>query len=534
MEDIHKDRSSEMVSAGSSEGLVLHRIEPTLRQPLNRTYFWGQAFQKGERFSFPVSKGYAEERKIIGEGGIQFFDELSTKGLEFLKLAFKELGEAKQSGEERMVPVKLSDELQRWREEQHEAGHTLPSKGYGLTRASDEVIERLHMADFPPSLLTNGAIYGCGFANMLIGAYDAETLYSTYCNDMCFYYEHNYHRVFPEFEALVRGDADRVRTASMPGARERVAATDFALLYIRGKVALEEQYKTALANRTVRMNRREAIFLFCCESSIWGMAAEAIARGYDAAGVLSDFVFSSPGTDVVDVGSDLQNSEAFNSFLNTADITDAGVVSEPALRRVYDAYAHSGARMFTQRWSESGARLCATLYTWHIQNNRHGFFRRALLGYPRSRRVDDAVEQREGDFCEVFDEDLRTTGFSRPLQDACDGGDPCDHVRQRIDARANTCADDGTLMARLWWLLATGPVEYIRGGVLSQEREEKLGEDLRLAMADMYALGLIDELSWLMSHAGHHAWQVNRMFEAAMFGSLLDDGGLRGKLDRKN
>lgn len=38
-------------------------------------------------------------------------------------------------------------------------------------------------------------------------------------------------------------------------------------------------------------------------------------------------------------------------------------------------------------------------------------------------------------------------------------------------------------------------------------------------------------MAWLITHAGHHAWQVNRLYEAAMYGSLLDGGGLRGKLD---
>jgi hypothetical protein len=59
-----------------------------------------------------------------------------------------------------------------------------------------------------------------------------------------------------------------------------------------------------------------------------------------------------------------------------------------------------------------------------------------------------------------------------------------------------------------------------------------MAERLRVAVAKGVSLGLVDELSWLLSHASHHAWQVNRLFEMAMFGSLLDDGGLEGKLDR--
>ena len=78
----------------------------------------------------------------------------------------------------------------------------------------------------------------------------------------------------------------------------------------------------------------------------------------------------------------------------------------------------------------------------------------------------------------------------------------------------------------------TDPMEYVKGGEVDVEREERLVDDLGLAMASAYAGGWFIELTWLCSHASHHAWQVNYMFEAAMFGSLLDDGSLSGKLDR--
>lgn len=51
-------------------------------------------------------------------------------------------------------------------------------------------------------------------------------------------------------------------------------------------------------------------------------------------------------------------------------------------------------------------------------------------------------------------------------------------------------------------------------------------------MCQAYSQGLADEVAWLLAHASQHAWQVDYLFEAAMFGSLLDDEGLRGKLDR--
>lgn len=256
------------------------------------------------------------------------------------------------------------------------------------------------------------------------------------------------------------------------------------------------------------------------------MASEAMVRGFDSAAVMSDMIFSSPGTDVVDVGSDLNNSEILNAFLNTADITSTGLVTEEALRNIYDAYAHTGARMLCERWSEPLARMCATLYTWHIQNDRHQFFRRALLGYPKARKI--ATEPREADFDEAFDSELRTTGFSRPLKGACNGGDSCDQVEALLGAHGQS---DGVL-PELWWCLVTGPMQYVSRGVIDLRVEDDLAERLRLGMARTYSLGLVDEMTWLLAHASHHAWQVNRLFESAMFGSLLDDGGLRGKLDR--
>ena len=162
---------------------------------------------------------------------------------------------------------------------------------------------------------------------------------------MAVYWEHGYHHVFPSLELL--------------------------LWYIQVKIALEDRYKRHLTNLSARLSRRNAQIIALSESSLLGMAAEATMRGFDPGGVMSDLVFSSPGTHVVDVGYDLVNSEVMNSFLNVTDITDTGVASEDVLRRVYDAYAATGARLLTRRWHEPVARMCAALYTWHIQNVRH-------------------------------------------------------------------------------------------------------------------------------------------------------------------
>jgi hypothetical protein len=240
---------------------------------------------------------------------------------------------------------------------------------------------------------------------------------------------------------------------------------------------------------------------------------------------MADMVFSCPATDVVDVGSDLENSEIMNSFLNTADITDTGIVTEEVLRRVYDAYAHTSARIFVDRWAEPSARMNAQLYKWHILNDRHRFYRLAVLGYHKTRKV--FPPQREADFDEAFDERLHTTGFSRPLKSACNGGDPCDAVERLAEQ-----SELNSLVYDVWWALVTDPMEYVRTGEVDQKREDDLVDRLGYLLAFAYSKGLFLELTWLCSHASHHAWQVNYMFEASMFGSLLDSGALVGMLDR--
>lgn len=94
---------------------------------------------------------------------------------------------------------------------------------------------------------------------------------------------------------------------------------------------------------------------------------------------------------------------------------------------------------------------------WHIANDRHMLFRRALLGWPKARKS-PARPQREADFDEVFDADFRTTGFSRPLDPEydCDGEETCHHVRRFLLDRQD---EDQVLLGALWWSLVTGPLE---------------------------------------------------------------------------
>lgn len=153
--------------------------------------------------------------------------------------------------------------------------------------------------------------------------------------------------------------------------------------------------------------------------------------------------------------------------------------------------------------------------------------RRAILGYPKARKTPS--EQREGDLDEVMDADFRTTGFSRPLKTGCNGEHTCDAVENVIKGHGSK-----DLLAGLWFCLVTAPLGYVSAGVINQNREDEIIESISLTLARVYSLGLVDELSWFLGHASFHAWQVNHLFEAAMFGSLLDDGALVGKLDRKD
>ncbi|KAL9116204.1 MAG: hypothetical protein Q9227_000575 [Pyrenula ochraceoflavens] len=491
-------------------------------------YFWGNGYFKHlSRNLFPMHTGYNEAREIIGKGDVESLEKITRQSMEFLTGAFGTLCNSASCNETALIRLNLSAELQDWRDQQHKLGRVLPPKGTGLKRASPRVLEILHAADWPEALITNNALFGCGIASLLLGAYDVHTMFSNYVTDMAFYHEHGYQYAFPDLDRLISQGTSDVHACQTPGGIERRAAVQVGIKYIKHKIALEQAHKASLAGYSARLDRRMAQTVSLCECSLLGMAEETIVRGFDPAGVMSDLVFGSPGTDVVDVGGDLVNSEIMNSFLNTADITETGVVTEERLRRVYDAYAHTGARMLTERWAEPTARMCAALYTWHIQNDRNMFLRRAILGWPKVRKGGrSADDQREADFDEAFDERYHTTGFSRPLRNACNGEDTCDVVDRFL---ANT---KSSLLPQLWEALVIDPLRYVRKGTVDRGIEERMEESLRILMVSVYSEGLVLEMVWLIAHANHHAWQVNRLFEAAMFGSLLDSGALVGKLDR--
>lgn len=508
-------------------------------------YFWVKGVrnrvrrllgQKARKHSFPVHAGYAEARTLVGQGTVAELGNLSNEARGFVTEVFGSIGEVSETSScsslesgPRIVQLGLSPELQSWKESQHAIGNILPPKGTGLSQASEATVRKFRATDWPEALKTNNALFGCGIASWLMGAADAPTMFSNYVTDMVFYYEHGYNYVFPTLDSLLQKGLEDPHALHTPGGRERRDAVSIGKQYVQAKIALENQHKKNLAYWSARLDRRTAQVVSLSESSLLGMGAEAIARGFDPAAVMADLVFSSPGTDVVDVGCDLVNSEVMNSFLNVTDITETGIVSEEVLRKVYDAIAATSARMLTLRWHEPVARMCALLYTWHIQNDRHLFFRRALLGWPKARKT-PAQPQREADFDEVFDKQYRTTGFSRPLDPklACNGEETCDHVEDFLHHHK-----DKPLLPELWFYLVTGPLEYIRGGQVDEQREYELVEGSRLRMADLFSRGQILEMVWLIAHADHHAWQVNYLFEAAMFGSILDGGKLSGKLDRQ-
>jgi hypothetical protein len=472
----------------------------------------------------------------VGDGTPERLEQLVNQALDFLRSTYAELDDDTSPGNtsgQRLTTVKLSDDLQRWRESQHRLARILPEKGYGLSPASPEVLKLLGAERWPQIMLTNSALFGSGWANLLMGAYDPESLFSNYVLDLVFYYEHGYHKVFPDFESVIHHSFTDKHALQTHGGWQRRKFAEIGQRYIRAKVEQEELFKQRLTNKSACMNRTEAYTISIAESSILGIAGEAIPRGFDVAGTFHDLVFASPGTDVVDVGSDIYNSEILNSFLNTRDIAETGVVTEDALRRVYDAFAHTGARTYTERWSEPAARMCACLYTWHLTNDRHRFLRRAILGWPKARKPAPPIAQREADWDEVFDTSFHTTGLSRPLANPCDGHDPCDHVQESLAvAHKSHGPSHAELLTRLWWYLSIGPVQYARSQEVDLAREDDMMELLRLTMAQVYSVGLVDEMAWLMAHANHHAWQINYLYEAAMFGSLLDRGGMSGKLDR--
>lgn len=167
-------------------------------------YFWGATYSPEEASSIPRSHGYEEERDLGGDGSQDVWTAIISGAVEALNQVFEAIeipagsqparspGMQKTAYSPSKVEVNtlcLSDELKTWRKSQFKKGWILPAKGYGLLREDDKVLKILGATDWPAPLVSKGALFGSVFGNLLIGAYDARTLYSNCCCDMAFYYE---------------------------------------------------------------------------------------------------------------------------------------------------------------------------------------------------------------------------------------------------------------------------------------------------------------------------------------------------------
>jgi hypothetical protein len=106
---------------------------------------------------------------------------------------------------------------------------------------SKEVCKLLGADQWPAALVTHGVLFGCANMNLFMGAYNAPTLISNYLNDQVFYYEHGYHKVFPEFENLLKGSLVDKNALQTPGGLQRRVAAEIGIKYIKAKVDQEER-----------------------------------------------------------------------------------------------------------------------------------------------------------------------------------------------------------------------------------------------------------------------------------------------------
>lgn len=254
-------------------------------------YFGGAAHASGEMKPFPKQSGNIEARKLVGDGCMHACSKVTDEAVAAMTKVYNSIDHPDPDSRTGLVKLRLSPELFEWKQKQ---GRLLPAKGKGILRASDKVIDLVNGQDWPPPLLTNNTLFGVGLTNLLNGAYDQDVLYSNYCVDMAFFYEHGFNRIFPEFEPLFETAMnDPHALGTFAGAERREAARD-GLRYIRGKVALEHKYLPHLSGLSARFDRRTAQCIMFGESSLMGLEAETGTRGHDAAATMSDLVSSSP------------------------------------------------------------------------------------------------------------------------------------------------------------------------------------------------------------------------------------------------
>jgi len=141
--DTHEQNA---VCPATSDNSDLHRIELAVGSSANQDppYFWGQGGVEDQ-----IPKGYIEARSIIGDGSLEILERLSDSAMQSVALMFEGLEKSKVGSQEGVVELHLSDDLQKWREDQHAAGRVLPGKGNGFTLATDVVIQLLGAEKWP-------------------------------------------------------------------------------------------------------------------------------------------------------------------------------------------------------------------------------------------------------------------------------------------------------------------------------------------------------------------------------------------------
>lgn len=257
-------------------------------------YFWGTEHASGEIKPFPSQSGNVEARKLVGDGGVDACSRVVDEALAAMTRIFNSIDHPDPDSRIGLVKLRLSSEMSEWKRKQQGQGRVLPAKGKGILRASDNTIDMVNGQDWPPPLLTNNTLFGVGWMNLLNGAYDPQVLYSNYCVDMAFFYEHGFNRIFPEFEPVFEASLNDPHALETLGGPERREAARVGLRYIRGKVALEHKYLPHLSGLSAKLDRRTAQCIMFGESSLVGLVAESDTRGYDAAATMTDTVFSSP------------------------------------------------------------------------------------------------------------------------------------------------------------------------------------------------------------------------------------------------
>ena len=257
-------------------------------------FFWGAEHASGKTKPFPSHSRNVEAGELVGDGGVTACSRVVDEALTAITRIFNSIDHPGSDSRLGLVKLRLSPEIAQWKRKQQERGRVLPGKGQGLRRAADNIIDSVNGQDWPPPLLTNNTLFGVGWANLLNGAYDPQVLYSNYCVDMGFYFEHGFSRIFPEFEPLFEAALNDPHALGTFAGPERREAARIGMRYIRGKVALEHKYVSHLSGLSAKFDRRTAQCVMFAESSLVGMAVEATTRGHDAPATMSDLVFSSP------------------------------------------------------------------------------------------------------------------------------------------------------------------------------------------------------------------------------------------------